>query len=459
MKLWKHQEDALKEFSTRNSYGLFFEMGTGKTLTAIECYKLHAPLNTLIIAPSIVLENWKREFHKFSDYGHECIILNGTGPSRIKEIAHRTPLYLRNIYITNHEALSIKGFAEALTKIKWDFLIVDESHRFKGPTNQRSKVIHKIADNSRYKLILTGSPVLNSYEDIWSQLRILDANLVGENFFAWRKKHFRNINLDKSWIKFPTYTPHKDSIPYMQDLMSRAGMTVKKEDVLDLPPLVKQVAYVDLSPETAKHYKELEKLFVTIINDDVCATDLIVTKMLRMQQITAGLIQGEESHLLPSSKMAALSEYLDELCPTHKVIVWCNWRTPLAQIKKLCDKLGLYYTSIEGGQSAEERQEQVDLFNMEAKYSVCIANQKAGGVGIGLQAASYMIYFSKGYSLEENIQSEARAYRGGSEIHKSITRIDLITRGTIDEDIHAALEDKVEMAELIQRIKEKYGRR
>jgi SWI/SNF-related matrix-associated actin-dependent regulator 1 of chromatin subfamily A len=181
--------------------------------------------------------------------------------------------------------------------------------------------------------------------------------------------------------------------------------------------------------------------------------------MLRMQQLTAGLIQGEEdAHVLPTGKMAALSEYLDELCPTHKVIVWCNWKTPLQQIKKLCDKLGLYYTSIEGGQTTQERQEQVDLFNMEAKYSVCIANQQAGGVGIGLQSASYMIYFSKGYSLEQNIQSEARAYRGGSEIHKSITRIDLITRGTIDEDIHAALEDKVEMAELIQRIKEKYGK-
>ena len=99
---------------------------------------------------------------------------------------------------------------------------------------------------------------------------------------------------------------------------------------------------------------------------------------------------------------------------------------------------------------------QVDNFNNLKTVTVCIANQQAGGVGVGLQAASYMIYYSKDYRLESDIQSEARAHRGGSEIHECITRIDLLTKGTIEEDIHQALREKGKLGDIIRGVKDRW---
>lgn len=467
MKLWNHQIDAVKAFETREGYCLWHEMGTGKTGTAITIYNnivTQALQNSntipalLILCPSITLENWKREFNTFAPHLYNQVqVLHGEGKKRIQSFKVAWNKGFR-IFITNHEALSMPTMADLFNR-NWDMLIVDESHRFKGATNLRSKAIHRLADRCKYKLLLSGSPVLNSYEDIWSQLRILGANIVGANFYAWRKRYFKDINADKSWVKFPTYVPTKEAIPYFQMLMSEYGSTVKKADVLDLPPLVKQNVYVDLLPEVARHYHAMEKDFITILNDDVCAADLVVTKILRLQQICCGLVRGEDDNIISTAKHEVLREYLEELCKSqgNKVIVWCNWIAPLKQIKKLCEDIGLGYSVIEGGQNVRDRQDEVDRFNTNALTQVCIANQAAGGVGIGLQAASYMIYFSKGYSLEQNIQSEARAYRGGSEIHQSITRIDILTRETIEEDIHEALEGKFEMAELVTKLKQKYA--
>lgn len=441
---------------------------TGKTLTAIQSYNqilnshklnnLTLFHHSIVFCPSIMLETWKREFNRFAPDTH-VIVLEGSGKQRLQQFQLGQRSNGPIVFVTNIESLSIKILADEMKQTKFTLSIFDESHKLKNPKGIRAKAAHSIADNSKRVLILTGSPVLNSYEDLWSQFRLLSRDIVGENFYAWQKRWFVNINLGKHWVKFPTYRPNKEAVPYLQGLMATYAMTVKKSEVLDLPPLVKQTAYVDLSKDLIKHYKEMEKDFVTLFKGDVCVSELIVTKMLRLQQMTAGLVQGEEdANVVHTEKMDALSELLSDLCPTHKVIVWCNWKNPLQQIKKLCDSIGLYWCSIEGGQSNKDRQEQVDLFNNELKYNVCIANQQAGGVGIGLQAASYMVYFSKGFSLEQDVQSESRAHRGGSEHHESITRIDLLTRGTIDEDIHEALDAKLTMAQMVERFKEKYGR-
>jgi SWI/SNF-related matrix-associated actin-dependent regulator 1 of chromatin subfamily A len=104
---------------------------------------------------------------------------------------------------------------------------------------------------------------------------------------------------------------------------------------------------------------------------------------------------------------------------------------------------------ITGEQTASEKQVSIDKFQEDPEYKVIIANQASGGTGLNLTAASYMVYFSKSFSLAHDLQSEARNYRNGSQIHESITRIDLIAKDTIDELITEALNKKVEIAETI----------
>lgn len=463
LSLWGHQRDEVSKFEEKDYRALFFEMGAGKTRTSIAGWLQKVLLNkrilqTIIFCPKIMIEGWKREIEGLLplDFAKIIVPLEGSGPGRIKRLKlSKEP----RIYITNLEALGMKDFMEALHKKAIEFVVFDESHKLKDPKGVRSKAAIKLADTCRYKQILTGSPILNDYIDIWSQFRILNKHLLGDNFFKWRLNNFYNANADKTWLSFPAWTIKPESLPKIERLVrENAGVALKKDVMKFLPPIVRKEIYVDLLPSLAKNYKEMEKHFVTEIEGEVMSADIVIVKMLRLQQLCCGIVTNDEKETksVITGKHEALKELLDDLCPHSKVIVWANFKQCISDVKDICDEIGLYYTVIEGGQSNAERQEQVDNFNNLKIYSVCIANQQAGGVGIGLQAASYMIYFSKDYRLESDIQSEARAHRGGSEIHQCITRIDLLTKGTIEEDIHQALREKGKLGDIIRGVKDRW---
>lgn len=110
----------------------------------------------------------------------------------------------------------------------------------------------------------------------------------------------------------------------------------------------------------------------------------------------------------------------------------------------MCKKLEIQYAELTG--QITDKQSEIDRFQNDRSCRVMIASQAAGGTGVNLTEASYMVYYSRGYSLEHDMQSEARAYRGGSEKHKSITRIDLIADGTLDNAVLKALQGKKDLS-------------
>ena len=118
-------------------------------------------------------------------------------------------------------------------------------------------------------------------------------------------------------------------------------------------------------------------------------------------------------------------------------------------IADLCQDMNIEYAEIHGDISNAKRIDEMDRFRKDPKCRVMIANQAAGGTGVNLVEASYAIYYSKGFSLEHDLQSEARNHRGGSEMHSKVTRIDLVAKGTIDEVINEALKNKQNIAETI----------
>jgi SNF2 family DNA or RNA helicase len=464
-KLMQHQGTSADLFRIAGHRGLLYEMGGGKTLAALTCYvetchTKRAVLPALIICPSSVVENWFREILKFyPTYAQYVQKLEGHGKERIKQLY--TPG--KRIFITNTEAISqIKDLWNAILTFHchtpFDFLIVDESHRFKEPRSIRTKAILRISDRIPYKLILTGTPVLNNEMDLWAQLRILKRGLVDDNFYTWRARYFTNDNASQPWLKFPKWKLRPTSLPHIQQLLHANCCVVKKSECLDLPPLVRQTHFVELTPEAAKHYREMEKTFITSIKNETVAADLHITQLLRLQQIVSGILPREDGgvHSIPTEKIGVLSEILEDLTPKHKVIVWASFRACIEDISTLCDGLEIPHVTIQGGQLPSVRQAAIDCFNENDDIRVCIANQQAGGVGISLTAASYMVYFAKNYNLEHDVQSEARAHRPGSEVHESITRIDLITRDTVEEEITEALRAKLQLGELVTKLRRKY---
>ena len=463
---WKHQRQAINIAAKRDSYGLFFEMGTGKTMTAINTIRAWSMknkklLNTLILCPPIVIDQWEEEFFKHSKIHRLQIIkLQGTGIKRAAKLKEALADSNPKIYITNYESMLMSKVYDQFVKFGLDVLICDESHKLKSIKAKRTKKIISLSDTIPRKMILTGSPILNTPMDIFSQYRILDGGKTfGKVFTIFRSRYFYDLNAGMPrHTHFPNWVTYPKAHEEIRDLITLSSMRVLKSECLDLPPLVKQKVFIPLSPEQAKAYKEMAEKFITYLGDKAAVATIALTKALRLQQITTGFVNLDIDESIHEFKdiprLKALAELVEDLAPHNKIIIWASFHNNYKSIRALLDKMGVRYVELHGKCTEKQKKEAIRAFKTDKSIKIIIANQKAGGVGLNLTEASYAIYYSRTYSLEDDIQSEARNHRGGSEVHEKITRIDLISPGTIDEIILEALRKKINLADNILALKD-----
>jgi SNF2 family DNA or RNA helicase len=219
----------------------------------------------------------------------------------------------------------------------------------------------------------------------------------------------------------------------------------------------------------------MEKTYLAEFGGGVCAATLAITRALRLQQISSGYVPVKvdagdgvlTEKILPlkdNPRALALQEILEGIVPTAKVLVWAVFADNYRTIAEVCDELKVKYVSVTGQQTGKQKMEAVAAINEDDATRVLIGHPGAGGIGINLVAASYSIFYSRGFSLEFDLQAEARNYRGGSERHATINRIDLIAKNTIDEKVSKALSEKQAISDrlIVASIKElveerKYG--
>ena len=457
---WKHQLAALSKAKDLPEYGLLFEVGTGKTSTAINIIrsKMNSEgrfLKTLILGPPIIIKNWVKELGMHSKIEPRQIMpLYGSGAKRLKEFTEATKADPKRVVITNYETLSMSELYSALVLWKPEIVIYDESHMLKDPRAARSKLALTFSENARYRYILTGTPVLNSPLDLFHQFRLLDnGQTFGHNFFLFRARFFvdKNANMPKQKY-FPNWQIAPGALGKINSMISAKTMRALKKDCLDLPPLVRETRYVSMTVEQSRLYREMKQELVTYLGDKACVATMALTKALRLMQLASGYIKvtdGEEIALEETPKQLVLKQLLQELTPNHKVIVWATWKQNYEQIAEVCEELGIAYTEIHGGVSGTEKFNNMDTFNDDPKCRVLIGHPGSGGVGVNLIQASYCIFYSRNFSLGHSLQAEARCHRGGSEIHEKITRIDLVTENTIDEAIVKRLLAKKEVSDAL----------
>jgi len=460
--LWKHQLEGIEMGKRNPDCALLFEMGTGKTRTALEILRARMNenkkiLRTLIIGPAAVLYNWRNEIEKYTKIPLEKVfVLDGSVADRIKMIR---VLPKDSIFITNYEGFANPKLKEIFSFHPPEFLILDEAHRVKGVSAMRTKALIAISDAMnnlpvKYRMMLTGTPVLNNELDLFAQYRILDGGKrLGKNFFQFRAQFFEDKNrYMPKHSHFPKWVPKSSSREQLKAKIGEISMHASKDECLDLPPLVRVSVPVELSAEQKKAYNDMKKEFLAFCDKGVAVAQLAITKALRMQQILSGFLKlddGQIHRFEVNPRAKALEDLLEDVAPQHKVIVWSIFHEDHEVVRTACKNLGFEYAELTG--LISDKQAEIDRFQNDSKCRVMIASQAAGGTGVNLTEASYMVYYSRGYSLEHDMQSEARAYRGGSEKHKSITRIDLIADGTIDNLVLKALQAKKDLsADILQ---------
>jgi SNF2 family DNA or RNA helicase len=461
IKRWKHQAQALERSYKEKHLALFWDMGTGKTRTTIDiirhkCAQNKRLLKTVIFCPKIVCENWKREFAKYSKiHPYDVLVLLGSEKKRLKTFLDKTEGDKPKILVLNYEASLMNDLFHAIETWGIDVMVLDEAHRIKNPTSKRAKKVLKLAEKVKYKYALTGTPILNSSMDLFNIFKFLDnGKTFGKSFYIFRSQWFEDENA--RWSNnpnhFPKYVPRLGTYEAFNKLVQAKAIRVKKEECLDLPPLVRKQVFVDMSTEQKKLYDSMKKEYLAYLDNlsasgekQAVVATLAVTKALRLQQIVTGYAKTDkdEIHKIKNNpRLDALKELLEDITPESKVIVWSVFKENYSDIASVCESLGIEYRELHGGVKDADREEAVDMFNNDSKVRVLIANQGAAGIGINLVSSDCSIYYSKNFSLEHDLQSEARNYRGGSEIHEKVTRIDLVCKDSIDELIDVALSKK-----------------
>lgn len=469
--LWKHQQEGFDKAKNATEFAFLFEVGTGKTRTTIEVlrykYNLHhGVLRTIILGPPIVLENWRDEILKYSKIDKKNItVLSGSGKKRaelVRRFGFQDGKPVPHIFITNYEGLLMPDLFPLLKLWQPEIVVADELHKLKNRTAKRAKLATTLGDNSLYRFGLTGTAVLNSPMDLFGQWRFLDkGSSFGKNFFAFRATYFYDKNSGMpSHCHFPNWEIIPSSYDKIAEILSRTSMHAAKKDCLDLPPFIKKTYYCEMGPEQAKAYAQMKATFIAFVKEEKVVAELAITKALRMQQIVSGFAKtdsGEEIQFDKNPRADILEELLEEITSNKsKVIVWAVFKNNYLTIRSVCEKLKLKYVELTGDTSTAERNESVREFNdLSNDTLVCVAHPGAGGVGVNLTSASYSIYFSRNFNLEYDLQSEGRNYRGGSEVHEKITRIDLVTKGTIDEMVLEALSNKVNVGKKLIEVAKK----
>lgn len=468
------QLKALELADNNKNLALLAEMGTGKTKAVIEILRdryaeKKVLRRTLVLGPIAVLYNWEEEIIRHSFITKEAIVVpTGTGTKRVSTLRRAVmdpvtkEFNVPKIVVLNYDALQTEALYKILLEWKPEVIVCDESHLLKNHKAKRSKYVYELSKTAEHTYIMTGTPILNSPEDIFQQYKILDGGeTLGSNYYTFMNKYFFDAN--QAWAgregHFKKMVPKPELFEELTAKIYSKAIRVLKKDCLDLPPRIEKTVYVELNDAQKSAYEQMKRDFVTFIKDQqdngiakTVVAQLAVTKALRLMQIVGGFATDDTGNVASFGdvpRVKALHDLLEELTPSHKVIVWCSFKPNYTQIAGVCNKLGIGYTLGTGEQNAEEKQQAIESFRNDPRVRVFIANRRAMGTGVNLVEADYSIGYSRNFSLAEELQSQDRNYRGGSQIHSSIVKIDLVAKGTIDELCMQALRDKRSLADRI----------
>ncbi len=454
---FKHQVKAFDLARRRRYFAFLMEMGTGKTKAIIDVVSYLIQKGkldgVLIFCPKAVLYNWEREIEIHSPlepHARRAVVI--TGNAHAKTEALQRGFNTCTFFITNYETvLRMEPELNHLLSRKRFAIICDESTEIKSPKAKTTKAIRKLGLTAQARYILTGSPVTQSPLDAFSQFCFLDKNILGHvNFTSFKAEY--SLTMKRKGIPLPLVVGYRN-LDRMAKLIAPHSYRVLKKDCLDLPPKVYKTVELEMGTRQKELYLQMRDEAVIEIEGQTLAAPVILTKILRLQQIASGFLPihnefGEllqTKHIEDSPKLPACRDLVAEALESgQKVIIWCRFLWEIDQLAACWgDAAVLYY----GERDATQRQAAVDSFQTDPRTKIFIGQIQTGGIGITLTAASQVIYYSNSFSLADRLQSEDRAHRIGQT--KSVGYNDLVCRGSVDKLVLKALRDKKNLADLI----------
>ena len=455
---YEHQLKALTMSWDKEYFAYFMEMGTGKSKVLIDniamLYDKGKINGALIVAPKGVVGTWylnQIPDHLPDHIEHKNVLWK-------PNITRKQNLRLKSLFetgtnlhilIMNVEAFSTtKGceFAKKFLDSHRTLMAVDESTTIKNPDAKRTKNICNLSILSKYRRILTGSPVTKSPLDLYKQCDFLKEELLGHgSYYTFRTRYaiMKTANFGGKSVQIVVGYRNLDEL---SEKLRPFSYRVLKDDCLDLPDKIYMKRTVQLSSEQKKVYEQMKQMALAEMNGKMMSTATVLTQLMRLHQITCGHFTADDGSIqkIKSNRLDELMDVLEEI--EGKVVIWAHYQNDVETIvehlkKKYGDNSIVDYY---GRTRPENRQSNIDKIQKDEGCRLFIGTPATGGYGITLTQASNVIYYSNGYDLEKRMQSEDRAHRIGQK--KSVTYVDMIADDTVDEKIVKSLRKKVNIA-------------
>ncbi len=443
-RLRPYQRDGVAwlDFLARNELGgiLADEMGLGKTLQALAFLTAERRRGgagrppALVVCPTSLMENWRREAAEFTP---DLRVGTLSGPDRFARWKGSANL---DLVITSYALL--RRDAEYHRGQSYAVAILDEAHFIKNPDSQTARAAFAV--RARHRFVLTGTPMENSVRDVWSVMHFALPGYLG------KREDFRER------YELPIA---RGADPDAQARLARRLRPVllrrrKDEVARELPEKMEQVAYCELTPAQAAAYREIldqGRRTIEETGDERAGRMLILSTLLRLRQACCDLrllgvdvaaaetdVDDEEAAgdsatpLAGSAKLALLLELLEQAQEGgHRVLIFSQFVAMLKLIGGQLDGRGVGYAYLDG--STRDRQVEVDRFQRDDGPPVFLISLKAGGTGLNLTAADTVIHFDPWWNPAVQAQATDRAHRIGQD--RVVTSYQLITRDTVEEKI------------------------
>lgn len=456
------QAVGLRRIYGRDEFGLFMDMGTGKTKVSIDLFSIYCiegKINSLVVVcPASIQDNWAREIGVHCPLGetviwvHHQTTMAGKAQQRKFDAFVSSPGKFR-IAIFSVESLSAGGahkFVERVLLASTAMMVVDESGRIKNHKANRTDMVISLGKLAKVRGILSGTPISQGPLDLFAQFEFLNTHIFGiGDFYSFRNRFAVMGGYEgKEVLGYQNLDELVETIrPFVYQ--------VRKHEMLDLPPKIHEVRYLELSAEQRKLLRDLAK-GVAVVNDVEISVKNVLEGMLRMQQVCDGFYteyyideKNRRKKLAdkpipgPNPKMAELDQLVSEL--PGQVLIFCDFLWTNELVHGIVSQYGpsvRFYGDME-----ENRQEVVNDFQA-GKYKFLVAITSVGGIGLTLTAAETVLFITSSFDYSDRIQAEDRPHRIG--LKHSVTYVDFIFPNTVDQMKAEAREAKMNVSEYVR---------
>lgn len=447
------QQAAVEKLKPTRVGGLFMEMGTGKTRTAIEIVRQRAKKIDRVVwfCPVSLKETVRLEILKHTDCQDIYLFDDTTTDENIPEVRW-VIVGLESLSSSNRVTFAVNEIITEKT-----FVILDESSYIKGHKARRTERATLLSEKAKYRFVLTGTPLSQGVEDLFSQMKFLSPKILGyRSWYTFARNHLEYSE------KHPGLIVASHDTDQLAAKIAPYVYQVTKAECMSLPGKKYKTRETFLTFEQRDAYEQAKNEMLMQIDFDEQFKPYTIFRLFgALQQITSGfwnyrvcktgVLDPEDKYVFkefPEYRLSTLLDIIRGIPDDEKIIIWAKYRYDISRIvSALRERYGQDSVSVFTGDTPiKDRQQEVDKFKSSARFFV--ATQSCGGHGLTLNEASYVIFYSNSFKYSERLQAEDRCHRMGQD--KEVTYIDIISSG-IDEKICDSLSKKENVAKAFRR--------